>query len=73
VFERADAGNAVVVAVNRGQAAASVNVPAPAGWQGGAVSDVVTGSPASVSGGQLAVAVPPRQARVYVSRTTGQR
>jgi glycosidase len=73
VFARADAssGNAVVVAVNRGRTEASVKVPAPAAWQGGEVTDVVTGTVATVAEGQLAVAVPARQARVYVHRTTG--
>ena len=73
VFERADgaSGNAVVVAVNRGHAEAAVTVPAPSAWQGAAVGEVLTGEVASVSGGQLAVSVPARQARVYVRRTTG--
>jgi hypothetical protein len=73
VFERADAGsgNAVVVAVNRGRAEATATVPAPSAWQGGAVAEVVTGETAGLSGGQLVVSVPARQARVYVRRTTG--
>jgi glycosidase len=71
VFERADAssGNAVVVAVNRGRTDASVNVPAPAGWQGATIKDAMTGAPATLSGDQLAVTVPARQARVYVNAT----
>jgi alpha-amylase len=69
VFERfdAEAGNAVVVAVNRGKAAASVSVEAPAAWTG-AVGEVITGAAAALDGGRLEVVVPPRQARVYVSR-----
>ncbi|HET7202290.1 MAG TPA: alpha-amylase family glycosyl hydrolase [Steroidobacteraceae bacterium] len=73
VFERTDpaSGNAVIVAVNRGQVEATGAVPAPPAWQGGAVKDVVTGAAAALSGGQLAVTVPARQARVYVHETTG--
>ena len=73
VFERTDAAsdNAVVVAINRGRSEASVGVPAPAEWQGGQARDVVTGAVAVVSGEQLAVTVPARQARVYVRATTG--
>jgi len=69
VFERhdAEAGNAVVVAVNRGKAEARVAVDAPAAWTG-AVGEAVTGTAAVVDGGRLQVAVPPRQARVYVAR-----
>jgi glycosidase len=69
VFERhdAEAGNAVVVAVNRGKAEARVAVDAPAAWTGG-VGEAVTGAAAVVDGGRLQVAVPPRQARVYVAR-----
>jgi glycosidase len=69
VFERFDAaaGNAVVVAVNRGKAEASAAVAAPAAWTG-PVGEVLTGAAAAVSGGQLKVVVPPRQARVYVSQ-----
>jgi len=69
VFERFDAaaGNAVVVAVNRGKAEASAAVAAPAAWTG-PVGEVLTGATAALSGGQLNVVVPPRQARVYVSK-----
>jgi len=68
VFERFDAaaGNAVVVAVNRGQTEASVSVDAPAAWRG-AVSEVTQGTAAKVDGGRLNLVVPPRQARVFVS------
>ena len=69
VFERhdAEAGNAVVVAVNRGKAEARVAVDAPAAWSG-AAGEVITGAVAVVDGGRLEVTVPPRQARVYVAR-----
>jgi alpha-amylase len=68
VFERVDAaaGNAVVVAVNRGQTEASVSVDAPAAWRS-AVSEVIQGTAAKVDGGRLNLVVPPRQARVFVS------
>lgn len=70
VFERHDAatGNAVVVAVNRGQAEARASVDAPAAWGGGA-REAMTGSPVVLDGGRLEVVVPPRQARVYVPTT----
>jgi alpha-amylase len=69
VFERhdAEAGNAVVVAVNRGKSEARVAVDAPAAWSGPA-GEVITGAAAVVDGGRLEVSVPPRQARVYVAR-----
>jgi alpha-amylase len=69
VFERhdAEAGNAVVVAVNRGKAEARAAVDAPAAWKGPA-AEAVTGAEAAVDGGRLEIVVPPRQARVYVAR-----
>jgi alpha-amylase len=69
VFERhdAEAGNAVIVAVNRGKTEARVAVEKPAAWNG-AVGEAVTGAAAVVDDGRLQVVVPPRQARVYVSR-----
>jgi len=69
VFERFDAaaGNAVVVAVNRGQAEASASVAAPAAWTG-AVGEALTGAAAAVADGKLNIVVPPRQARVYVPK-----
>jgi len=68
VFERidADAGNHVVVAVNRSAAPASVSVPAPAAWGGSAI-EALTGAAAGIAGGQLAITVPARQARVFVA------
>jgi len=67
-FERYDAaaGNAVVVAVNRGQVEARVSVDVPAAWRG-AVSEVIQGTAAAVEDGRLEIVVPPRQARVFVS------
>jgi len=69
VYERADAaaGNAVVVAVNRGRTEARATVDAPAAW-GGAAGEVITGAAAVVDGGRLDLVVPPRQARVYLKR-----
>jgi alpha-amylase len=69
VFERSDpeAGNAAVVAVNRGRSEARVSVTAPGAWKGGA-GEVITGAAATLDGGKLEVVVPPRQARVYVAR-----
>jgi len=69
VYERLDAaaGNAVVVAVNRGNAEAGVAVDAPPAW-GGAAGEVISGSAAVVADGRLDVVVPPRQARIFVKR-----
>jgi len=69
VYERLDAaaGNAVVVAVNRGNAEARVAVDAPSAW-GGAAGEVISGSAAVVADGRLDVVVPPRQARIFVKR-----
>ena len=69
VFERSDAeaGNAVVVAINRGKVGASVSVEAPAVWTG-AVGEVITGGAAALEGGRLNVVVPARQARLYVAK-----
>jgi alpha-amylase len=67
VFERAlESGNAVVVAINRGAAPASVEVPAPAAWAGATVHDGLAGEPATMQDSRLVVSVGPRRARVYV-------
>jgi alpha-amylase len=67
VFERAlDTGNAVVVAINRGTAPASVEVPAPAAWAGATVRDGLAGEAATIQDSRLMVSVAPRSARVYV-------
>jgi alpha-amylase len=70
VFERSDvaAGNAVVVAVNRGKAEAVARVAAPSAWGDGAVAEALTGAGVTLAAGQLDVTVPPRQARIYVRR-----
>jgi alpha-amylase len=69
VFERhdAEAGNAVVVAVNRGKVEGRATVDAPASWAAGA-REALTGDAVLVEGGRLEVVVPPRQARVYAPR-----
>jgi alpha-amylase len=67
VFQRVDeaSGDAVVVALNRGSEAASVEVPVPGIWEGRAVRELLTGSSASSSGGQLRVDVPALETRIY--------
>jgi alpha-amylase len=69
VFERVDpeAGNAAVVAINRGKSEARATVAAPGAWKG-AAGEVLTGATTMIDGGSFEVVVPPRQARVYVSR-----
>jgi len=66
VFRKDDpsTGDSVVVAVNRGEAAAGTVVPAPEGWT--AAVDGLTGEAASLDGEGLNVAAPPLTARVYV-------
>ena len=66
VFGKRDpeSGDEVVVAINRGEAPATANVAAPAGWT--AAVDGITGEAAAVGGDGLAVQAPPLAARVYV-------
>ncbi|HEX6201465.1 MAG TPA: alpha-amylase family glycosyl hydrolase [Thermoanaerobaculia bacterium] len=67
VFLRTDeaSGDAVVVAVNRGEAAAEAALDAPAGWSGaGAVADLWNEESLPLAGARLAFAVPPRGARI---------
>jgi alpha-amylase len=70
VFERSDAasGDAVLVAVNRGAVAAEAVAAAPPGWGALAGSDALSGEPAARDGANIRLVVPPRAARVYVSR-----
>jgi glycosidase len=69
VFERSDAeaGNAAVVAINRGKSEARTSIQPPAAWKG-SLGEVVTGAATSLDGGMLELVVPARQARVYVAR-----
>jgi glycosidase len=70
VFSRAqaDGSDAVIVAVNRGGAPATVSVAVPAAWQGGEIVDALSGATAVATAGSLGVAVPARSVRVYVRR-----
>jgi alpha-amylase len=67
VFERSDAasGNAVVVAVNRGTADASVTVPAPTIWADAVPTDVLAMTKATRDGANLTLSVPARTAQVW--------
>ena len=72
VFERSDAtaGNAVVVAINRGKTEVTSVVDAPQAWgASGEASDVLSGVKLAVNAGRIAVNVPPRAARVYIKKT----
>ncbi|HEX7373404.1 MAG TPA: alpha-amylase family glycosyl hydrolase, partial [Steroidobacteraceae bacterium] len=72
VFERNDAatGNAVVVAVNRGQVTITSVVDAPQAWGATAkVTEALTGATVGVDLGRIAVTVPARTARVYIKKT----
>jgi alpha-amylase len=69
VFAREDsaAGDAVIVAVNRGGAAAAAAVPLPERWRGLAIREALGGAPATLEDGRLAIKAPPRAAQVYVT------
>lgn len=75
VFAREDpaSGDAVIVAINRGADSAAASVPMPERWRGATVREALTGAPAQLDDGRLAVKAPPRMAQVYVAelRTTG--
>jgi alpha-amylase len=68
VFAREDAAShdAVIVAVNRGQAAASVSVPRPEVWGPDAGIDGLSGEPVTGSATSIDVRVAARGVRVYV-------
>lgn len=70
VFERNDAaaGNAVVVAINRAAAPASVSVPAPEAWGAAQVVDALTGAAATRDGAALIAEVPARSVRIYTAQ-----
>ncbi len=72
VFERSDeaTGNAVVVAVNRGQVTITSVVDAPPAWGAQAkATEVLTGATVEIDRGRIAVTVPARTAAVYVKKT----
>ena len=64
VFARRDGQDAVVVAVNRGPAAASVTFAAPEEWGAKAITDVLDGSAVPRQGATVQISVPPRTARI---------
>jgi len=65
-FTQTDAasGDAVLVAVNRGGAAARLHVPAPPLWNGRSAVDLFSGGPVSVSYGSIEMDVPARSFRI---------
>jgi alpha-amylase len=72
VFERSDAasGNAVVVAVNRGNAEVAAVVGVPQAWAGATkVADPLSGTSFPLDAGKLPLSVPARQARIYVRQS----
>jgi glycosidase len=70
VFGRHDeaSGDRVIVAVNRGDATAALDVPLPGAWAGGRVQDAWRATPVVVRDGVLTATVPGRQAAIFVSR-----
>lgn len=80
VFAREDvtSGDTVIVAINRGMDRAIAAVPLPQRWREALVREVMvrealSGVPAELDDGRLAVKTPPRTAQVFVAerRTTG--
>lgn len=71
VFVRRDASanDAVVVAVNRGQAPVKATVPAPAEWSGAPARDEWNGEEVAVTDGKVTIEVAPRGARILVRRS----
>jgi alpha-amylase len=72
VFERRDdaSGDAVLVALNRGAAAASGSVPVPAGWADRVVVDLLGAARVSRAAGSIEVALPGRGAAILVPCST---
>jgi hypothetical protein len=70
VFARHDevSGDSAIVAVNRGEIAASLELPLPPVWNGRTVHDPWRDTPAAVDDGILTATVPGRQAAIFVSR-----
>jgi alpha-amylase len=73
VFAREDeaSGDVVLVAVNRGTDAATAAVPLPSRWRGLVVREALSGAPAILEDGRLAIEAPPRTAQVYVTEPGG--
>jgi alpha-amylase len=59
-----DSGDAVVVAVNRGDARATAAFPEPAEWRGAAVADLLGGAGARCADARCEIGVGPRDAAV---------
>jgi alpha-amylase len=70
VFARHDeaSGDSALVAVNRGDAAATFELPLPATWSGRTVQEAWRETPVVVRDGTLAATVPGRQAVIFVTR-----
>ena len=68
VFSQKAGNDEVIVAVNRGAAAAEATVPVPAHWVVGTVTDEWINEPLSVSDGKLKIPVKPKGARVIAWR-----
>jgi alpha-amylase len=64
VFERREAADAVIVAVNRGSEPATASVAVPAEWGATPAVDLLDGSPVAREGGSMTLLVGPRQARI---------
>jgi alpha-amylase len=70
VFQRTEGatGDAVIVAVNRGDADATATVPAPAGWPA-IVREALTDQSVPIAGGMLEAGAPAMSIRIFVPRS----
>ncbi len=66
VFAQTDtgSGDAVVVAINRGEKPLTARFPAPAGWAGGRVTDLWNGGAVPLTSGSVETTVDPKTARI---------
>lgn len=64
--EDGDAGDAVIVAVNRGAQTATATVPLPSGWRVGAARELLGGEHVAVGADGLPLSIAGRTAQIYV-------
>lgn len=60
-------GDAVVVAVNRGQSLVTAGVTAPVQWNSTSVTDALSGEPIPMQNGSIQIGVPPRSVRILAA------
>lgn len=65
--EQTAAGDAVIVAINRGSAEAQAGVAVPGPWTGRTLKEVLSGLTIYIPADRLNIQVPPRSARIFVA------